>query len=113
MVRESLTSYVLFLQIFMYESIRVTMVEAMSCGVPVIGSDSGEIPHVIGDAGLATKLADRLLKEGIYVIGFSYPVVPEGKARIRVMISASHSQADLDQGLDAFEKVGRKLGVIG
>lgn len=69
------------------------------------------IPIMLGDAKLASDMADELLKEGIYVIGFSYPVVPEGEARIRVQVSAAHSREDLDKAIAAFEKVGRKHGV--
>jgi glycine C-acetyltransferase len=57
-------------------------------------------------------MADALLEEGIYVIGFSFPVVPRGQARIRVQLSAAHSQAHLDRAIAAFAKVGRQLGVI-
>ena len=67
---------------------------------------------MLGDAALATKMADELLKRGIYVIGFSYPVVPKGQARIRTQMSAGHSRADLDRAIAAFTKVGRELGVV-
>lgn len=70
------------------------------------------IPVMLGDAPLATKMADRLLQEGIYVVGFSYPVVPKGQARIRVQMSAAHTRRQLEQAVEAFEKVGRELGVI-
>jgi glycine C-acetyltransferase len=63
------------------------------------------VPIMLGDAVLATKMADMMLAEGVYVIGFSYPVVPKGKARIRVQISAAHSTADLDVAMNAFAKV--------
>lgn len=69
-------------------------------------------PIMLGDARLATGMADDLLNEGIYVIGFSFPVVPKGLARIRVQISAGHSQADLEHAISAFKKVGKKHGVI-
>lgn len=61
---------------------------------------------------LAAQFADSLLKRGIYVIGFSFPVVPVGKARIRVQISAAHSEADIDAAVHAFKEVGKNLGVI-
>lgn len=70
------------------------------------------IPVMLGDAKLATEMANRLLNEGIYVIGFSYPVVPMGKARIRVQMSATHTQQQLDQAIAAFGKVGKELGAI-
>ncbi|MBI4617437.1 MAG: glycine C-acetyltransferase [Planctomycetes bacterium] len=69
-------------------------------------------PVMLGDAKLASGMADRLLREGIYVIGFSYPVVPKGQARIRVQISAAHTREDVDRAVAAFHKVGKELGVI-
>jgi glycine C-acetyltransferase len=70
------------------------------------------VPIMIGDAALAGRMADALLKKGIYVIGFSYPVVPKGEARIRVQVSAAHEIAQLDRAVDAFTEVGRELGVL-
>jgi len=69
-------------------------------------------PIMLYDEKLAHKMADELLKEGIYVIGFSYPVVPKGQARIRVQISAAHEKEHLEKAVAAFEKIGRQLGVI-
>jgi len=70
------------------------------------------IPVMLGDAALATRMADALLAEGVYVIGFSYPVVPKGKARIRTQMSAAHTPAQIGQAVAAFAKVGRALGAI-
>jgi glycine C-acetyltransferase len=70
-------------------------------------------PIMLGDAKLAVDFAARLLDEGIYVIGFCYPVVPQGQARIRVQISAAHTSEEVDQAINAFTKVGRQLGVLG
>ncbi len=70
------------------------------------------VPILIGDARLAADLARALLEEGIYVIGFSYPVVPKGEARIRVQLSAAHSAPEIESALGAFERAGRRLGVI-
>uniref|UniRef100_UPI003784ACEC aminotransferase class I/II-fold pyridoxal phosphate-dependent enzyme n=1 Tax=Daejeonella sp. TaxID=2805397 RepID=UPI003784ACEC len=70
------------------------------------------VPIMLYDAKLAQDFAAELLKEGIYVIGFYFPVVPKGKARIRVQLSASHNQEHLDKAISAFTKVGVKLGVI-
>ncbi|MFZ1747884.1 MAG: glycine C-acetyltransferase [Nitrospirales bacterium] len=70
------------------------------------------IPVMLGDAELATRMAERLLEEGIYVIGFSFPVVPKGQSRIRVQMSAAHTQEQLERALQAFETVGRELDVI-
>ncbi|MEK7763337.1 MAG: glycine C-acetyltransferase [Nitrospirota bacterium] len=71
------------------------------------------IPVMLGDATLATSMADRLLREGVYVVGFSFPVVPKGQARIRVQMSAAHTRAQLEQAVGAFAKVGREIGIIG
>ncbi len=74
--------------------------------------DSAIVPVMLYDAKLAQVFADKLLLEGIYVIGFFFPVVAKGQARIRVQLSAAHTQAHLDKALIAFEKVGKELGVI-
>jgi glycine C-acetyltransferase len=70
------------------------------------------IPVMLGDAALATRIADALLDEGIYVIGFSFPVVPRGKARIRTQMSAAHTEEQIDRAVAAFAKVGRQLHAI-
>ena len=70
------------------------------------------IPVMLGDAKLATRMADELLKRGIYVIGFSFPVVPEGQARIRTQMSAGINREQLDHAIEAFSEVGRDLKVI-
>lgn len=69
-------------------------------------------PVMLGDARLATEIANEMLQRGIYVIGFSYPVVPKGEARIRVQLSAAHTQAQLDQCITAFTEIGKKRGII-
>ncbi len=81
-------------------------------GFTLIPGEHPIIPVMLGDAALATRMADALLHEGIYVIGFSYPVVPHGAARIRTQISAAHTQQQLDKAIAAFEKVGRALEII-
>ena len=70
------------------------------------------VPIMLGDARLAQQMAADLLEEGIYVVGFSYPVVPRGQARIRVQLSAAHEPAHLEHAVAAFVKVGRALGVL-
>jgi glycine C-acetyltransferase len=74
--------------------------------------ESAIVPIMLYDAALSQEFADRLLKQGIYVIGFFYPVVPKGQARIRVQLSAAHTQAHLDKAIAAFTKVGKELGVL-
>ena len=88
---------------------REKMTEA---GFDIVKSTHPICPVMLGDAKLAQEMAGRLLHEGIYVIGFFFPVVPKGKARIRVQISAAHSREHLDKAIAAFVKVGRELGVI-
>jgi glycine C-acetyltransferase len=70
------------------------------------------IPVMLGDAALAVQMADRLLQRGIYVIGFSYPVVPQGQARIRIQLSAAHTREQLDHAVQAFREVGQELRVL-
>ncbi|HJR76785.1 MAG TPA: glycine C-acetyltransferase [Nitrospiraceae bacterium] len=81
-------------------------------GFRLIPSSHPIIPVMLGDAGLATRMADGLLQEGVYVVGFSYPVVPKGQARIRVQMSAAHTRRQLEQAVAAFAKVGRELNII-
>ena len=83
-----------------------------AAGLPFNDGESAIVPVMLGDARLSQQMANRLLEEGIYVIGFFYPVVPKGAARIRVQLSAAHTRAHLDHALAAFEKVARELGVI-
>jgi len=70
------------------------------------------VPIMLGDAKLAHDVAHDMLEDGIYVIGFSYPVVPKGQARIRVQISAAHTKEHLDRAIEAFAKVGKKFGIV-
>ena len=81
-------------------------------GFRIIPGNHPIIPVMLGEAELATRMAERLLEEGIYVIGFSFPVVPKGQARIRVQMSAAHTRENLERALLAFETVGRELCVI-
>jgi len=81
-------------------------------GFKLIPGEHPIIPVMLGDAKLAKSFADELLKEGIYVIGFSYPVVPQNQARIRTQMSAAHSKEQLDKAIAAFEKIGKKLKII-
>lgn len=81
-------------------------------GFVLAGADHAIIPIMLGDARVAAEFAERALNKGIYVIGFSYPVVPHGKARIRTQMSAAHSQQQLDKAIDAFIAVGQEMGVI-
>jgi len=88
---------------------RQRMTEA---GFAIRPGEHAIVPIMLGDAALAGRMADAMLERGIYVIGFSYPVVPKGQARIRVQLSAGHTRAHLDRAIAAFTEVGRELGVI-
>jgi glycine C-acetyltransferase len=81
-------------------------------GFDLVGADAAIVPVMLYDAKLSQEMADLLLEEGIYVIGFFFPVVPRGKARIRVQLSAAHTKEHLDKAINAFVKVGKKMGVI-
>jgi len=81
-------------------------------GLEVLAGEHPIVPIMLGDAVLAQKMADRLLQQGVYVVGFSYPVVPKGKARIRCQVSAAHKKEDLDFAVEKFAKVGRELGLV-
>jgi glycine C-acetyltransferase len=81
-------------------------------GFTCAGADHAIVPVMLGDAKVASAMADRLLAEGIYVIGFSFPVVPKGQARIRTQISAAHTKAQLDHAIAAFIRIGKEMAVI-
>lgn len=81
-------------------------------GFDIIEGDSAIVPVMLYDAKISQIMADKLLEKGIYVIGFFYPVVPKDKARIRVQLSAAHTQQHLDKAIKAFTEVGKELGII-
>jgi glycine C-acetyltransferase len=81
-------------------------------GFELAGAGHPIVPVMLGDARVAVEMAERLLHEGIYVIAFSFPVVPKGKARIRTQMSAAHSDADVDEAIDAFTRVGKTMGLV-
>ncbi|MEN8703207.1 MAG: glycine C-acetyltransferase [Polaribacter sp.] len=86
--------------------------EMEKAGFDLVGADAAIVPVMLYDAKLSQTMADKLLEEGVYVIGFFFPVVPKGKARIRVQLSAAHKKEHLDKTIEAFTKVGKELGVI-
>ncbi len=102
------------------EALRATLLEnalfvrrqLVGLGFTIVPGMHPIIPVMLGEATVATRMADRLLQEGIYVVGFSYPVVPKGHARIRIQVSAAHTRPQLELAVSAFAKVGRDLGVI-
>jgi glycine C-acetyltransferase len=83
-----------------------------TAGFTLVPGQHPIIPVMLGDAVLAQKMAARMLEEGIYVVGFSFPVVPKGQARIRTQMSAAHTRKHLDRAIAAFIKVGKALDVI-
>jgi glycine C-acetyltransferase len=80
-------------------------------GFQILPGEHPIVPVMIGEAATAARLADRLLEKGIYVIAFSYPVVPKGKARIRVQLSAAHTMSDLERAVQGFDEAKRELGL--
>lgn len=95
-----------------HENSRYFREKMTALGFTLAGADHPIIPVMLGEASLAAAMAERLLDEGIFVIGFSFPVVPKGQARIRTQISAAHTAEQLDKAINAFERIGRELGVI-
>jgi glycine C-acetyltransferase len=96
----------------LYANAALFRTEMTKLGFTLAGEGHPIIPVMLGDAALAQEMAARMLKKGVYVIGFSFPVVPKGQARIRTQMSAAHSEADVRRAIAAFEEVGRDLGVI-
>ena len=96
----------------LYDNAAMFREKMTKAGFRLVGSGHPIIPVMVGDAALASQMADRLLDHGIYVIGFSYPVVPQGEARIRTQMSAAHAPADIERAVEAFTAVGRELGLI-
>jgi glycine C-acetyltransferase len=95
----------------LHENTRFFRGQMSQAGFNILPGTHPIVPVMLGDAMLAQKMAARLLELGVYVIGFSYPVVPKGKARIRTQISAAHSMADLEFGIEQFVKVKSELGI--
>jgi glycine C-acetyltransferase len=94
------------------ENTRFFRDEMDGLGFTIKPGDHPIVPIMLGDAKLSQDMAAGLLEEGVYVVGFFYPVVPKGEARIRVQISAVHTEDDLRFALDKFAKIGRELGII-
>jgi glycine C-acetyltransferase len=95
----------------LHENTRYFRLGLEKMGLSVLPGEHPILPVMLGDAALASRFADAMLKRGVYVIGFSYPVVPQGKARIRTQVSAAHSREDLDRALAAFGDVKSELGL--
>jgi len=93
------------------ENTRYFREQIAKLGLDVIPGEHPIVPIMLGDAALAQKMAQKLLERGVYVIGFSYPVVPRGAARIRTQISAAHNKEDLDFAIEKIAEVKQKLGI--
>ncbi|MBF0469317.1 MAG: glycine C-acetyltransferase, partial [Desulfamplus sp.] len=100
------------LRLKLKENSRYFRTEMTKLGFTLVQGDHPIIPVMLGDAVLAGNMAKLMLKEGIYVVGFSFPVVPKGQARIRTQMSAAHEKRHIDKAVAAFEKTGKELGVI-
>lgn len=96
----------------LYDNGRRFRSEMTKAGFTLVGADHPIIPVMLGDASVAQQMAEMMLLRGIYVIGFSFPVVPKGQARIRTQMSAAHTLADVDFAVECFVEVGKELGVI-
>jgi glycine C-acetyltransferase len=94
------------------ENARYFREQLLALGFKPLPGETPIIPVILGETAAAIRMSDLLLKEGVFVTGFGYPVVPQGQARVRCQISASHTRSDLDQALSAFRKVGRQLSLI-
>ena len=100
------------LQDKLHENTDYFQAKMKAAGFDIKPTQSAICAVMVYDAALASKFADKLLEEGIYVIGFSYPVVPKDQARIRVQLSAAHDRPQLDTAINAFIKVGKELNII-
>jgi glycine C-acetyltransferase len=94
------------------ENARYFRDQLLGLGFHPLPGETPIIPVILGETAAAIRMSDLLLQEGVFVTGFGYPVVPQGQARVRCQISATHTRADLDEALSAFRTVGRRLGLI-
>jgi glycine C-acetyltransferase len=96
----------------LHDNTRIFRARMTEAGFKLVPGEHPIIPIMLGDAKLAAQMAERLLAEGVYVTGFSFPVVPLGAARIRTQMNAAHTAAQLDTAIAAFTHVGRELGLV-
>jgi glycine C-acetyltransferase len=96
----------------LFDNARHFRAQMTKLGFRLAGADHPIIPVMLGEAKLARDMADAMTARGVYVTGFSFPVVPRGQARIRTQMSAAHSRAEVDRAIEAFAQTGRELGVI-
>jgi glycine C-acetyltransferase len=86
--------------------------QIIAAGFKPLAGETPIVPIIVGETAAAIQMSDMMLDEGIFVTGFGFPVVPQGQARIRCQVSAGHSRSDLDQAVEAFKRVGKKLGLV-
>jgi glycine C-acetyltransferase len=96
----------------LHENARYFRGRLVELGFKPLEGDTPIIPVILGETSKAIEMSNLLLDEGVFVTGFGYPVVPQGQARVRCQVSAGHTRDDLDQALEAFQKVGQQLGLI-
>jgi glycine C-acetyltransferase len=96
----------------LHENSRYFRSAITEAGFKPLEGDTPIVPIIVGETSLAIQISDLMLEEGIFVTGFGYPVVPQGHARIRCQVSAAHTREDLDYAVDAFKRVGRRVGLL-
>jgi glycine C-acetyltransferase len=94
------------------ENARYFREQITEAGFKPLAGETPIVPIIVGETALAIQMSNMMLDEGVFVTGFGYPVVPKGEARIRCQLSAAHTKADIDEAIEAFKKVGRKLGIV-
>jgi len=96
----------------LHENARYFRAAITEAGFSPLAGETPIVPIIVGETSLALEMSDRMLREGVFVTGFGFPVVPQGHARIRCQVSAAHSTADLDFAVATFKKVGKSVGLL-
>jgi glycine C-acetyltransferase len=96
----------------LHENARYFRSAITEAGFSPLAGHTPIVPIIVGETSLALEMSDRMLREGVFVTGFGFPVVPQGHARIRCQVSAAHSRADLDFAVATFKKVGKSIGLL-
>ena len=96
----------------LHENARYFRAAITEAGFSPLAGDTPIVPIIVGETSLALEMSERMLREGVFVTGFGFPVVPQGHARIRCQVSAAHSTADLDFAVATFKKVGKSIGLL-
>jgi glycine C-acetyltransferase len=96
----------------LHENAKYFRAAITEAGFSPLAGDTPIVPIIVGETALALEMSERMLREGVFVTGFGFPVVPQGHARIRCQVSAAHTRADLDFAVDTFKRVGRAVGLL-